>query len=254
MLTGQGMAEYAKSKLGMPYFYGAKIREGILTEVKMNLMHKMYPGIVTFAYMVLARAKGQVGKVNTDCSGLPAGYRQKNLGSAQLFQTAYTRLPIANVKDFAPGVILWKSGHVGVYIGMENGVPMCIEAKGINYGTVKTKVSATKWQYGLTFSDISYTYENKVEGSWKGENPYKKPSITITSKAQAKKQGLKIFLSTGDGVRWVQWELVEAGYDIKIDGICGKKTVAAIIDYQRSCKITADGLAGKNTRRYLSAA
>ncbi len=39
-----------------------------------------------------------------------------------------------------------------------------------------------------------------------------------------------------------------------IDRICGPGTVTAILAYQRSCKITADGLAGKTTRKYLSAA
>lgn len=259
MKTGKGMTEYAISKLGTPYFYGAKIRDGALTESKMQTMHNMYPAIVTLAYIVLARLKGQVGKVNTDCSGLIAGYRQINKGSSQLYQTAYTRLPIANIKDFAPGVVLWKSGHVGVYIGVENGVPMCVEAKGINYGTVKTKVSATKWQYGLTFADIDYTYDVKVEGTWKGTNPYKEPTVTVTSKAQAKKQGIKTYISSGESVKWVQWELKQAGYDLGtsgpnkdgIDGECGTKTVKAIIAYQQSCKITADGLAGKDTRKYL---
>lgn len=184
MLTGRGMADYGRMKVGTPYFYGAKIREGILTENKMQTMHRMYPKKVTTSYMAKARKKGQVGIVNTDCSGLIAGYRQKNLGSSQLYQTAYMRMPIANVRDFAPGVVLWKKGHVGIYLGIIDGVPMVAEAKGINYGTIISKVSATKWKYGLTFSDIDYTYENKVEGTWKGENPYKEPTIMVTSPAR----------------------------------------------------------------------
>lgn len=51
MLTGQGLAEYAIRKLGTPYFYGAKIREGALTETKMQKMHTLYPKTVTAAYM-----------------------------------------------------------------------------------------------------------------------------------------------------------------------------------------------------------
>lgn len=258
-LTGKGLAEYGKSKLGTPYFYGAKIHEGALTENKMAVMHSMYPGVVTDSYIAKARQKGQVGKVNTDCSGLVAGYRGINIGSAQLYQTAYTRMPIANVRDFAPGVVLWKSGHVGIYAGIIDGEAMCYEAKGINYGTVMTRVSATKWQYGLTFADIDYTYDTKVDGTWKGTNPYAEPTATVTSNAQAKKKGIKTYICSGEGVKWIQWELVEAGYDLGtsgpnkdgIDGECGTKTVNAIIAFQQSCKITADGLAGKNTRKYL---
>jgi len=256
MKTGNGLAEYARVHLGTPYFYGAKIPEGALTEKKMSTMHALYPKVVTNAYMSKARSRGQVGKVNVDCSGLIAGYRQLNIGSYQLYQTAYTRMPITKINDFAPGVVLWKSGHVGVYIGKVNGVHMCIEAKGINYGTVQTKVSATKWVYGLTFKEIDYTYDVKVPGVWKGTNPYTEPTITVTSAAQAKKKKIKVYLAKGDGVKWVQWELMEAGLltEADIDGICGRKTVAAIIKYQKSCKITADGLAGQTTRKYLAAA
>lgn len=256
MKTGNGLAKYARVHLGTPYFYGVKIPEGALTERKMSTMHAMYPKVVTTFYMAKARRKGQVGKVNVDCSGLIGGYRQLNIGSYQLYQTAYTRMPIAKINDFAPGVVLWKSGHVGVYIGKVNGVPMCIEAKGINYGTVMSKVSATKWVYGLTFKNMDYTYDVKVPGTWKGTNPYTEPTMTVTSKAQARKKNIKVFLPTGEGVKWIQWELMEAGLltEADIDGICGRKTVAAIIEYQQSCKITADGLAGKTTRKYLTAA
>lgn len=254
MKTGNGLAEYARVHLGTPYFYGAKIHEGNLNEKKMSTMHAMYPEVVTICYMAKARRKGQVGKVNVDCSGLIAGYRQLNIGSYQLYQTAYTRMPIAKINDFAVGTVLWKSGHVGVYIGKVNGVHMCIEAKGINYGTVMSKVSSTKWVYGLTFKDVTYTYETKVPGTWKGTNPYTEPPTTVTSPAQARKMGIKTYISRGDAVKWVQWELMEAGLltEADIDGICGRKTVAAIIAYQKSCKITADGLAGKTTRKYLA--
>ena len=256
MLTGNGLAEYARVHLGTPYFYGAKIHEGNLTEKKMSTMHALYPKVVTSAYMTKARNRRQVGKVNVDCSGLIAGYRQLNIGSAQLYQTAYTRMPITNINDFAPGTVLWKSGHVGVYVGKVDGVPMCIEAKGINYGTVMTKVAATKWVYGLTFKDLTYSYDIKVPGTWKGTNPYTMPTMTVTSPAQARKMGIKTYISRGDGVKWVQWELMEAGLltEADIDGICGPRTVTAILAYQRSCKITADGLAGRTTRKYLSAA
>lgn len=256
MKTGNGLAEYAQVHIGTPYFYGAKIPEGALTEKKMSTMHAMYPKVVTSAYMTKARRRGQVGKVNVDCSGLIAGYRQLNIGSYQLYQTAYTRMPIAQIDNFAPGTVLWKPGHVGVYIGKVNGVPMCIEAKGINYGTVMTKVSSTKWVYGLTFKDMDYTYDVKVPGTWKGTNPYAEPTMTVTSLTQARKMGIKTYISRGDAVKWVQWELMEAGLltEADIDGICGPQTVAAILAYQKSCKITADGLAGQTTRKYLVAA
>lgn len=253
--TGQALAVYANGKLGMPYFYGSKIQYGKLTENYMKKMHISYPKTVTTSYMKKARNRGQVGVVNSDCSGLISGYTEKIIGSYQMYQQAYTRLPIANIKDFAIGTVLWKSGHVGIYIGMENGIPMCIEAKGIDYGVVKTKVSASKWVYGLTFKELTYSYEKNLSdtASWKGTNPYAEPTRTIKRYCK------------GEDVKWVQWELREAGFDrrfvyngktyaaVEIDGDAGKITDAAIRAFQASCKITVDGKCGKTTRKYLKA-
>ena len=251
MLKGEDFVLYAKGKLGTPYFYGAKLC--ILTKAYMSKMHSLYPKTVTLTYMAKAEKNGQLGKVNTDCSGLIGGFRKKQIGSSQLYQTAKKRLPIADIKNFAPGVVLWKSGHVGIYIGKEKGVPMCIEAKGIDYGVVKTKVSSTNWQYGLTFDDIDYTYKVEVEGTSKLPNPYKEPTELI-------RKGSK-----GEGVKWVQFELIEAGYDkeftyhkktysgVTVDGDAGKITDAAIRAYQGSCKVTVDGIVGKVTRDLLKA-
>lgn len=240
-LNGQDLAAFAGTKLGTPYVYGAKGANGKFSQSQLNSLKAAYPNMFTASYMAKIAAKALVGKVCNDCSGLPAWYTGKNIGSAQLYSTAYTRMPIANVKEFAPGVILWKNGHVGVYIGMENGVPMCIESKGIDYGCVKTKVSETAWEYGLTFSYMTYTYATNVSGTWKGTNPYTQPTTTV-------KNGM-----TGTGVKWLQWELVEAGYKITIDGDFGNKTMEALKAFQQSCKITVDGLCGPTTRKYLLA-
>ena len=83
--------------------------------------------------------------------------------------------PSSKINDFAIGTVLWKQGHVGVYIG--NGE--CVEAKGINYGTIKSNVKDTKWKYGLTFDDMSYSYEKTIAGTSKQKNPYVKPVVTL---------------------------------------------------------------------------
>lgn len=237
MKTGLDLVRYAESKIGTPYFYGAKMN--ILTETMMKSLHNSYPGTVTTSYMQKARNKGQVGKINTDCSGLIGGYRGKHIGSAQLYSSAKKRMDIKNVKDFAVGTVLWKSGHVGVYIGMENGVPMCVEAKGINYGVVKTQVADTKWTYGLTFSDIEYTYDVKLDGTKKAINPYIQPTSLL-------KKGAK-----GEAVKWLQFELVESGYKIAIDGSFGAKTLDAVRYFQKSAKLKVDGIVGPATIKAL---
>lgn len=233
MKTGKALAEYAIKKKGTPYFYGSKMTK--LTESFMSAMHRSYPNVVTSNYMAKARSKHQVGKVNVDCSGLIGAYRGIQIGSAQLYSSAKKRMPISDVNHFAVGTVLWKPGHVGVYIG--NG--KCVEAKGIDYGTIESRVSDTNWRYGLTFSDMTYSYSKKISGTSKGKNPYKESVRTL-------KKG-----STGDDVRWTQWELKEAGYDIAIDGVFGPATEKAVKSFQKSCKITVDGIVGKSTRKKL---
>lgn len=191
----------------------------------MQRMHSQYPKTVTEKYMEKARTKKMVGKICCDCSGLIGKYRGKQLGSSQLYARAKKRLPIKDLKDFAEGVVLWHQGHVAVFAGYENGVPYCIEERGIDYGCVKSKVTGRGFTYGLTFDDMDYTYSNKVEGTSKGTNPYKKPTDGM-------KKGAK-----GEAVKWLQWELVEAGYKLSIDGEFGSKTEAAVKAYQASAKL-----------------
>ena len=71
-------------------------------------------------------------------------------------------------------------------------------------------------------------------------NPYTEPKSNL-------KMG-----SRGDGVRWLQYELQQAGYsEVKIDGIFGKKTQAAVMNVQKNNNIAIDGICGKNTRAVL---
>lgn len=234
-LTGIGLANYAESKLGTPYFYGSKMT--VLTESFMASMHRLYPRTVTSAYMTKARQKGMVGKVCCDCSGLIGAYRKKQIGSAQLYSTASKRMSISDVKNFPIGTVLWKEGHVGVYIGTVKGIPMCVEEKGINYGCVKTKVASTKWKYGLLFKDISY------EENAKPVNPYKDPSGQII--------GRKTIGVNPIYIKWIQYELNEAGYILTVDGQFGPATEKAVKKFQKSCKIEVDGVVGPITIKYL---
>ena len=250
-LTGTELAEFALNRCGMPYFYGAKISHGILTEEFMKEMHRKFPQLVDDVYLKKAREKGQVGQVNVDCSGLIGAYRGRERSTAQLYSSAYLRLPMERVKDFAIGTVLWKVGHVGIYIGIRDGFPCCVEAKGIDYGTILSKTEDTDWKVGLTFVDIHYEYEKKVAGTWRRKNVYRVPEYPVTSRETAKKHGLKRVITSGEGVCWLQRELAESGYETKVDGIFGEETYKELIAYQTSCEIRPDGIAGEITRKKL---
>lgn len=58
--------------------------------------------------------------------------------------------------------------------------------------------------------------------------------------------------SRGDEVRRIQTKLKQLGfYKGAVDGIYGSATRKAVINFQRSCGITADGIAGPKTLLYL---
>ncbi len=70
-------------------------------------------------------------------------------------------------------------------------------------------------------------------------NPYAEPAALI-------RKG-----STGEGVRWVQWELNKNKYPVNEDGIFGADTDATVRSFQKDRGLGVDGIVGPNTRREL---
>lgn len=229
-LTGEGAAKFAKTMLGTPYIYGAKNQ--IVTQSMVNSWTRMYPSVFTPAYLKKIKTKKLVGKRCCDCSGLLYAYSGKLYGTAQMYSIATKRMSIKDWKKFPIGTSVWKEGHTGIYIG--NGY--VIECKGIDYGCVKTKISDTAWTHGLLMPYIEYgEAADDVIYKVKGSNPYTKAKPNL-------KKGSK-----GVTVKWLQWELVESGYPLDIDGSFGISTYNALVKFQKSCKIKADGIVGKDT-------
>lgn len=250
-LTGQGLADFAEGRIGTPYFYGAKISHGILTEEFVQELHEKLPDLVTDDYVERARQQGQVGKVNTDCSGLIGAYLGVELSSAQMYAVADQRIVYETYAWLPVGTVLWKPGHVGVFLGKCDGVYRCVEAKGINYGTICSNVTDNDWQYGLLFPWVSYDMENcrsdtmteKFSITRKGENPYLRPYVWIMQPEEIAQHPAVKKITHGEGVRWLQWELCEAGYPVSVDGVFGSKTKTALQKFQISCELRPDGIA-----------
>ena len=77
----------------------------------------------------------------------------------------------------------------------------------------------------------------------KASNPYSEPTLTLY-------KGCK-----SNAVKWVQYELVQAGYGLAIDGSFGPATDKAVREYQRSRGrgLVVDGRVGPATRKALKA-
>ena len=138
-----------------------------------------------------------------------------------------------------PGLVVWNSGHIGISL---DGV-WAIEARGFNYGVVKTKIkdrSWTKWGQ-LPTSMLDYG-GSAAPGTEDGGCPYAEPSGNV-------KKGME-----GAGVAWAQWMLEACGYDVGscgIDGDFGSDTRRAVEAFQRDYALSVDGIVGVKTRAKL---
>lgn len=148
-LTGHGLANFGLSKIGTPYVYGMKGQ--VLTKAKFVELQKMYG-----ASYVWNTDANKIGKVCCDCSGLISWYTNKMLGSSQLYADAVKRQSISTIDEAPIGATVWKQGHVGIFIGYENGVPMYVAEDGSAYGCRKNKLSNAKFTHWLLQSYITY--------------------------------------------------------------------------------------------------
>jgi hypothetical protein len=111
-----------------------------------------------------------LGRRTTDCIGLVKGYGWLNpetltiqygsngmpdYSANQMYRTAVdsgAEHGSVSVMPEIPGLVLWKEGHTGVYIGGG----YAIEAMGTSSGVVKTKVEGRGWQAWYKIPYITY--------------------------------------------------------------------------------------------------
>lgn len=125
------------------YAYGAKNYTGTLTKQKLDAMRKDNPKMYTNDYY--NKTAKNIGKKVIDCSGLVCElWGISNIGSSQIAELPNTKPLLytqVNVLDILWGDVLWKQGHVGIYIGGDR----VLEAKGVTQGVRLSKVNDTQW-------------------------------------------------------------------------------------------------------------
>jgi len=165
------------------------------------------------------------GKIGADCSGsfypisgfdtTADGYYHKCKEKGSIVKT-----PRQKVCQVFHRSLTGDITHIGLYCG--NGYT--IEMKSSKDNCVKQKFNPLRWTY--------YGIPDWITR----ENPFVEPDETIQ------------LGSKGVGVKWVQWELREAGYKLDIDGKCGKITEKYIKAYQKLHNLEVDGRVGPATR------
>jgi len=124
-----------------------------------------------------------------------------------------------------------------------------VEARGFNYGVIRTKIKDRTWQRWGRLPESMLDY---VDGSvipTPSATPVPDTGCAYSEPAQNIRKGAK-----GDGVRWIQWMLEACGFSVGssgIDGDFGSRTQTAVLEAQRQYGLKADGIVGPLTRAAL---
>lgn len=136
------------------YAYGAKGLDNKLTSDKLDQLARNSPSTYTASYK--AKTAKNIGKRVIDCSGLVcAVWEISDIGSYQLAdlpKTQPTEYQEVSLSSLLWGDCVWKTGHVGIYIG-DNKV---LEAKGVDAGIRISKLSDTKWRKAIRKKTLHY--------------------------------------------------------------------------------------------------
>ena len=177
-----------------------------------------------------------------DCNGLAEGIYRIQTGIDIDSKARYNYRDWCGVKGSGeiplryrvPGcAVFWGSSpgsihHVGYLVepvrkGHPEGDWYIIEARGVMYGVVKTRLSSRKPNFwGLMTKYYDYDGIPDTDGGC----PYSEPSGTVRCGA------------SGNAVRWVQWHLLKWRPDclprFGVDGDYGTETRTAVLDFKRA--------------------
>lgn len=213
-------------------------------------MHKLYPTVMDFpAYWCDCFVDWlfQMAYGVSNAKKLLAGnFNDYTVASCQLYKNknaVYTTPKVGDQVFFTRNGQVSGCHHTGLVYKVDNTYFYTIEGN-TNAGTVvirngggvaKKKYNIAGYKGKVLFGRPKYDKAPDPAPA-KKTNPYKEPTKDI-------KKG-----SSGEGVKWVQWELNQKGANLKIDGIVGDNTIKAIKAYQKKNGLTVDGIVGSKTR------
>ena len=128
---------------------------------------------------------------------------------------------------------------------------MCIRDRA--YGVVKTAVRNRSWTHWAALPGV---LPGQVQTPTQPQETPETPAEAVTDAPGSGVMNMKTLRSGSRGtqVKVLQWLLGQNGHDAgTIDGIFGKKTIAAVRAYQKEKGLAIDGVVGKNTWNKLLA-
>jgi len=136
----------------------------VLTDSLFSYKLEQYPdGVGSYEDFI---RNNWLGGRTTDCVGLIKGYGwldpgtleieygtngMPDIGADSMYNSATVSGSMDTMPD-VPGLAVWKSGHIGIYVG--NG--KVVEAMGTKYGVVKTNLADRSWSAWLEIPYINY--------------------------------------------------------------------------------------------------
>ena len=246
--TNTGLVEYCRAQLGKPYWYGTY---GQTATIKLyEEKKKQYPG-----YYTASNFTQQLGQRVHDCVGLIKGYLWSDSPTSRPVYNAAQDVDVSGMLALCsrrgsittlpnlPSILVFKNGHVGVYIG--NGE--VIEAKGHKYGVVKTKLAEGSWKEWGQCPWIEYSAEHTPISTPQSGTDKKTEDKAVIIKLNVLKKG-----SSGNQVRTAQRLLKSFGISVDnksltIDGVFGANTETAVKKYQAKNGLVSDGIIGEKT-------
>ena len=176
MKTNIGLVDCVKKYIGYDYWYGCYGQ--IATSELYNQKKKQYPQYYKWSYKLT-----DLGKRVFDCVGLIKFYlwwtgtkivynSSQDVSANGMYEKASVKGKIKNMPETL-GLLVWKNGHIGVYIG--NGY--VVEARGHNYGVIKSRLKDGGWTNWCQCPYIKY-----ISSTTSKPKPTVKPSVKYFKK------------------------------------------------------------------------
>ena len=250
-----GLVKWAQAWLGQAYWMGTCCYN--CTAALLARKAKQYPASYPESRMSRYKADIAAGKKCADCIGLIKGYlwtredgklvykldNRPDKGANGMFTAAKIKGAISTLPEI-PGLLLYHSGHAGVYIG--DG--WAIEAQGFSAGIVKTQVSKRNWTHWYVCPYMDYL---NTDGTAITE--YAGVTSATVNRTLSYQEGKPMM--AGDDVKELQNRLLYLGYDCgEADGYFGSLTSAAVRAFQQKNGLVVDGIVGVLTRAVLQTA
>ena len=164
MITNIQLVNYCRQAVGHPYWYGCFGQYS--TEALYIAKKNQYP-----KYYKWKLKHKELGTRVFDCVGLIKGciwakgifantpkYNSAQDVSANGMYSKCTKKGVINSLPEVPGVLVFKNGHVGVYVGNKK----VIEAKGHEWGVIESKLSDSAWTHWGYCPWVSYVASTPV--------------------------------------------------------------------------------------------